>query len=425
MNTGIPLLDKVLEIFPWCKSEELKKMEKLYSFDVRQLLAELILLPILGFKSICDMAESLGRSKDQYYEVLKNSEIDWKVFFQEITLNLFLTMLELYENSDDPSFKSRWRLRLILDDTLMRRWSLHLANTFNIWNHVDKHYMYAQKPVFLIVVVGDEKLMFPLMFDFVLSKECRNRLTHIEIAIDMLQQLRDAAVDADFSLRGVRLTCDSGYTNKDIFWTAVNMGIEMYGSLSSPWKFFLEDGSQISIADLKKGEIPAPMRQTGRMNREYYRLHLYHPDLGNVVVVVVPYKETGTCKIKYWAYLCSKSQVDSVTICREHHIRWKIEGMFREFKKSLGGRFYQGISEIAQNAWFALTSLRFLFLRFVYKIAARFSSLRWHIPMRKFGFARFTRYLRDNFVLVSKIFQLKRLHYCIVKELKGQAVLTS
>lgn len=423
MNTGIPLIDKVLEIFPWDKCKELEKIEKLYYPDIRQILIELILLPILAFESINDMAASIGRSKDKYYEILKHPEIDWKAVFQEITLNLFLAFLYLYANSTDPSFKSRWRIRLILDDTLMRRWSLLIANAFNFWNHVDNHYMYGQKPVFFIAVVGEDKFVFPLMFEFVLSAACQNRLTHVEIANEMLNQLNAVAIAAGLSLQGVRLTGDSGYTNKKIFHTAVEMGVEFYGSLSSSWKFTLDDGTPVSIGDLKKGNIPARMRQSGRMGREYYRLYLNHPDLGRVIVIVVPYHEVGTDKTKYWAYLCSKTDVDCLRVSKEHHLRWKIEGMFRAFKKNLGVCFYQGISETGQTAWFALTGLRFIFLRFAFKIAARCPSLRWHIPMPKFGFARLTRYIRDNFVLVSKRFRIKCLHYRVVKERKGQLVL--
>lgn len=423
MNTGIPLFDRVLEIFPWGKCKEIEKIEKSVSPDVRQLLIELMLLPILGFQSINDMANSIGRSKDKYYELLKNPGIDWKALFEEITLNLFLTFLEFCKSSQDPSFKSRWQIRLILDDTLMRRWSVLVANTFNFWNHVDDHYMYAQKPVFLIVVIGENKLTFPLMFDFVLSKACENRLTHVEIAQEMLEQLNALAIDRGLSLEGVRLTCDSGYTNKRLYRLVVAMGMTFYGSLSSGWNFTLFDGTTISIGELKNGEIPAQSRQSGRMNREYYRLYLRHPDLGNVLVVVVPYIEAGTLKTKYWAYLCSDTNVDCPRVSKEHHLRWKIEAMFRLFKKNLGACFYQGISEIGQNAWFALTGLRFLFIKLVFKIAARFPSLRWHVSMAKFGFARLFRYIRDNFVIVSKIFKINHLHYYIVTKGKKELLL--
>jgi len=408
---------------PWNKSKELEKLENIYGIEGKEQFLELLLIPFVGFESVNDLAKSTGRNKDKYYKILRNESINWKQLLQDITLYLFLVMLEKYQKSKNESAKSRWRPRIIFDDTLIRHWSLLMANVFNRWNYVDKHYMYAQKIVFMIVVIGDNKLSFPLMFDFVSSKQCDGYKSNVEISLDMLTLLNDVVKNHDLSLKGVRITCDSGFTNHEIFHLSIEFGLEFYGSLQPQWIFSLANGTSISIKNLKDGSIPVRARTSNKMTREYYRLLAFHPKLGNVVLCIVPYTQPGKDQPCYWVYLCSNVDIDSVTIYKEHQIRWSIERMFKAFKQSLGVYFYQGLSSSAHDAWLALTSLRFLFFRVTLNVSARFPSLRWNIPLSKFGFAALFRYIRDNFVLDSKLRKIKRLHYSIVKEQSNSFVL--
>jgi len=69
MNTGIPIIDSVLEIFPWDNSEEYKKITKIYGIEIQQTINELMLMPLLGFESVNDLAKSLNRDKDECVQV--------------------------------------------------------------------------------------------------------------------------------------------------------------------------------------------------------------------------------------------------------------------------------------------------------------------------------------------------------------------
>jgi hypothetical protein len=422
---GIPIIDKVLKILPWDKSKELKKVEKIYGIEGKEQFLELLLIPFVGLESINDLAESTGQNKDKYYKMLRNEKINWKALLQEITLHLFLVLLEKYQKSKSESTKSRWRPRIIFDDTLIRHWSLSMANVFNRWNYVDKHYMYAQKLVFMVVVIGDNKLSFPLMFDFISSKKCEDYKSNVEISLDMLRSLHNIVKSHHLCLDGVRITCDSGFTNHEIFNLSVELGLQFYGSLQSKWIFTLSDGTSISVRDLKNGSIPTRARVSPKMKREYYRLLASHPKLGNIVLCIVPYYQPGKTEPLYWVYCCSYVDIDCVTIYKEHQIRWAIERMFKNLKQYLGIFSYQGLSSSAHDAWLTLTALRFLFFQVTLKVAARFPSLRSNIPLSKFGFAALFRYIRDHFVLDSKLRKIKRLHYSIVKELPDSFVLVS
>lgn len=412
METGIPLLDRVIEIFPWDKSEEYKKLEQRYGPGIQDILVELILLPVLYFESINDLSESAGRNKNAYYDLLKDPKVNWLLLLQEITWYLFLSLLQIYQSSTDKSFRSRWRIRILVDDTLIRRWSLKMAGVYNIWNSIDKHFMYAQKVVFLAISVGDGKFVFPLVYAFTKPKTAINRAKPVDIVIEILCALHQAAQEQNLTFEGLRLVGDSGYTNKDIVAIARLLGLEFYGSLQAQWKFTLQDGTVIRVGDLKNGHIPARARYCSYFGHKYYRLIAFHPELGKVALCIKPYTEAGTHKLKYWVYVSTNLYVSSVLIDREHTIRWKIEQMFKTFKHTLGIRFYQGIGNIGQSAWFALTCLRFIFVQFSLKLSSRFPSLRWNIRKKKFGFSTMRRYIRNNYILDSKLLKLKRLHYC-------------
>ncbi|NUM36360.1 MAG: hypothetical protein HUU50_17610 [Candidatus Brocadiae bacterium] len=49
MNTGIPIIDSVLEIFPWNNSEEYKKIIKIYSRKNQQVNDNAIIIRLQVF----------------------------------------------------------------------------------------------------------------------------------------------------------------------------------------------------------------------------------------------------------------------------------------------------------------------------------------------------------------------------------------
>jgi len=408
-------MDSVLKMFPWDKSKEYQNLVERYGEGIRSVLEELLLLPLLHFDSVNDLSESIGKDKNQYYDLLKDPKINWIKLLQEITWYLFICILRVYQNSESKSFHSRWRIRILLDDTLIRRWSLKMAGVYNLYNHIDKHYMYAQKVVFLAVSIGDGKFVFPLVYAFTEPKTHPIHQKHTQIAVDILSALYEFTKEQGLTFQGLRLVGDSGYTSKVIVSAAKTMGLEFYGSLTASWTLILQDGSTIGVKSLKNGRIPAQARKNSYFEKEYYRLIAYHPDLGVVALSITPYIEAGTHETKYWAYVCSNPDIACHLIIREHTIRWKIEQMFKTFKHNIGIRFYQGISISGQHAWFALTCLRFIFVQFAFKISSRHPSLRWNISHKKFGLAAMMRYIRNHYRLSFNSKRDKRLHYSLLR----------
>jgi len=411
---GIPLLDNVLKIFPWHNSKEYIKLQFRYGVELQAILQDLVLLPLLKFDSINDMSQAIGNNKNKYYQLLQDPHINWSLLFQEISFALFLSILKIYQNSTDPSFQSRWRIRIIVDDTLIRRWSSKIARVYNAYNHVDKYYMQAQKMVMLAISVGDGKFVFPLFYQIQLPTSHAQHMTDETQVLNILDALYMEMRQNELSFRGVRFVCDSAYATKDILCTARLFGLEYYGSLVWSWRFELEDGTTILVRDLKHGHIPAPLRQSSYFPLGYYRLRAFHPDLGHVVLLITPYIEYGSNLTRYWVYITSNLSVNSITIRHEHTIRWSIEQMFKTFKHTLGIRFYHSINDCGQQGWFALTCLRFLFVQFSIKLASRFSTLRWGLPAKKFSLTKMIRYIRDHYCLDSKLNRITHLHYVLV-----------
>ncbi len=77
MNIGIPIIDSVLEIFPWDNSEEYKKIIKMYGIEIQERINELMLMPLLGFESVNDLAKSLKRDKNEYYILSRDQPYDF------------------------------------------------------------------------------------------------------------------------------------------------------------------------------------------------------------------------------------------------------------------------------------------------------------------------------------------------------------
>lgn len=411
-SVGIPIIDSVLKMFPWDKVEEYEKLEERYGTEVKEVLAELILFPLLGFESINDLAQSTGRDKNEYYDLVKDHKVNWLLLLQEFTWYFFLKILQVYQHSKSPSFRSRWRIHIMVDDTLIRRWNNKMYGSFHLWNYVDKHWMYGQKLILLAVAIGKDKLVFPLFCAISDSRCFAIRRTSTEKVIEALKLLHQAAKEEGLSFKGVRLVGDSGYTNEDIKKLAEELELQYFGTAKAKWDFTLDDGTKLKCGDLQHGAIPEKIRQSARIGRFYYRLIATHATLGRVALCIFPCGKKATAKkIRFWVYLSTDLDADCITIFREHKIRWKIEQMFKTFKHALGLRFYQGIGSPGQNAWFALTCLRFLFVQVAFKLASRFPSLRWHLPKRFFGVSRFMRYIRDHYKLDSKSISAKRLHY--------------
>ncbi len=369
MKTGIPLLDSVIEMFPWDKSEEYEKIAERYGPEIKDILAELVLLPLLHFDSINDLSHAIGNDKNRYYDLLKDSRINWINFMHEVTLYLFLTMLQDYQRHTDPSFRSRWRPHLIVDDTLIRRWNRRMARCDKVYNYVDKHYMYGQKLIFLVVSFGD-KLIFPVLCEISAPAAYAVRRTSTQKVVEAITNLYLAAMDEGLSFSGVRLVGDAGYTCQELAQVATTCGLEYYGTAKAKWNFTLADGATIKCHDLHTGQIPVPQRQGARIG-QYFRLYATHETLGPVVLFIFPCQEQHTDHVKYWVHLSTTLTAACNVIHLEHRARWAIEWMFRLFKQTLGLRFFQGIAYSGQTAWFVLTSFRFIFLRLAFRRTKR------------------------------------------------------
>ncbi len=362
MNIGIPIIDSVLEIFPWDNSEEYKKITKIYGIKIQQTINELMLMPLLGFESVNDLAKSLNRDKDEYYNLLKNSKIDWMKLQQEFSLEFFMSLLRQYQNHKDPSYRSRWRMSLILDDTMIKRWNIKMAGSFKTYNYMEKRYIKGQTIVFLAVAI-EKKFIFPLLCAFVDSKDYAVKQTRHQKVEKTLKKLYQYILDEGLSFDGLRLCGDSSYTNETIANLAKELKLEFVGTAKGKYDFTLDDGSEIKCSELQHGNIPSEPRQSSKIDIPYYRLFAHHSTLGRVVLCIYPCtkKTEENQKIKYWVYLSTSTNLDCISIYRQQKLRWKIEAMFRNFKQYLGIQCYHGIGIYGQQAWLALSCIRFIF----------------------------------------------------------------
>lgn len=407
---GIPLLDSVLEILPWNKVSEYGKIIDLYGEEKAEILRDLILFPLLGFNSISDLSESTPYGKDQLYMIYNDKRIDWIHFLEEFTMQLFMSMLKLFKHGK-PWYQSRYRIRLINDDTLLERWSLKMTNTMNLYDHSKKRYTYAQNVMTLMVTFGDDKFGFPLMVRLMTPKDSENHLTKGETFIHLLDLLDENVKEHNLSLQGLRLSVDSAYTTKKIVEKARSLGIDLFGSLGCGNVLYLKDGTYLQVKDLHQGNIPLHFRQDRRTGQAYARLVVNSPSLGKISIAVFPYTDVATGDTKFWTSICSNPDVDSVTIIREIKCRWRVEEQYRDLKQNLGVSSYHGKSLHSTNAHLALSALRYLISKIALRLARRFSSLA--SGLKQFTVGAIVRLVR-KYTIHPKCLSIKRLHYVLI-----------
>ena len=447
---NIPLLDIILENLPWNKSKEYEKLEGKYGVEVKKTIWDLIVYPLLKIESIPDLAYSVNRNKNDYYDLMKDQSVDWLKLLQEITYAIFLSILIVYHNNTDESWRSRHRIRLITDDTILRRFSKYIAESHKVYNSIDHYFCNGQKMLVLAVSIGEDHLMFPILSSIQhTGNNGETSVATIAQAIDTLCESvkRDglSMEIEDLSMEGVRLVGDSAFSCGEIAKVSRKHGLQFYGTARASWVFTLPDGTKITCGELKRGEIPKGMnkRYSSELGTYYYRCTVSHETLGDIALAIIqlPQKEGSgkasknkkkkggkkkrgkknnkktvkkTKPMRFYVHFSTDLNVRCAVMVREHRLRVAIELMFKYMKHVLAIKSCQCVSGVAQNAWIALTALRFLLARLMVQFTKRYPSLRGDLSNSQCSLRYILRYFRNNYHLSATSLEIKHLHYDFV-----------
>jgi hypothetical protein len=373
-------ITQALEAIPWDASPILAHMRQHYGEAFMQRLRDMILLPLLGYRSIRDAEEDLPYGRDGLYEWMKLEGCDWFDLIEEVTFALFFYWLE-YGHRHDPSTLSRNRVRMIFDHTLIQKWGRTIADIANLYDHVSGSYQWSHKLVVCLVTVGEGRARFPLAVRL-WSKTAVAHQTHSELGAEICDKVHHAARERGVSLASVRVLGDKDYCTKAMRDAMHRAGMVLWSSPQPTHKFTWQ-GHTITKADLESHTFDMPWRQSSQLRGKqallegrYARFVVEHGDLGTCVLAVEEYVEVESHKLKRRVYLCTDPRADAVRVIREaKNMRWPIEPHFRQSKQTGSYGCYQGTQRRTLEAHYACAVLGSILLEELLRLSRRRPSL--------------------------------------------------
>ena len=340
-----------LEILGFSKIQQRYNKSKKSGIPFNQLLSVLLVLPIIGIKSIYSLSKESNAinicGKDSYYRLLSNQFINWR--------SILLSFVKEYLIKDKAFSTPINPVKcLIFDDTDIMKTGNTIEGISKIFNHVSKMYYFGFK--LLVAGYWNGSVFIPVDFSFHReNKKKQYGLSHkqrkkqkqtprdrktkafkrfqelnmkkSDMLIKMFSRVCKRKIPVDYIL------IDSWFTSISLInkIKTINKDTDIIGMYKYNSKLSVEE-KEISIKELKnKSRKP----QRCRKYNSYY--HKYVTKINGVKLVVFLSKRGKNGK---WHTLVSTDTSLSFTkIIEIYSIRWSIEVFFKEAKQlfNLGG----------------------------------------------------------------------------------------
>lgn len=277
-----------------------------------------------------------GRRRDGLYRALKAQPVQTLDVLSRVSLVLFVGALLRYQEATRPDQRTRRRVRLVLDDTLLpHSWASQQEGLQLLWDVVIKAYRLAHQLVVVSVVVGDGTEAFPLLLHLVAATPGATKVTQ---AVQALYALDERLERWGLSLDGLDLVTDHWYLKPAVVETAQQVGLVLTTTLARNECVQLADGTAISLDRLLYQLVrQAPHHDPRLDDRGYYwRVAITHKLLGPALLIV---RRRAVHQGKYFTYdflVTTNRTAKAITVIRLLQHRWTIDVFFRESKQQLG-----------------------------------------------------------------------------------------
>lgn len=295
------------------------------------------LLQPLVSDTLHELEQLTGCRLDRLYRALKAAPLQTLDVLSRVSLVLFVGALLRYQEATRPDQRTRWRVRLVLDDTLLlHSWASQQAGLKLLWDVGAKAYRLAHQFVVFSVVIGDEHHAFPLLLYLV--DPIPPGATKVTQAVQALYPLQEDLDRWGLSLDGLDLVADHWYLKPAVVEAAQQLGLIFTTKLASNERVQLADGTALSLNQLLYQLVRHAPHHDPRLDTrgDYWRVPITHPLLGPVLLIV---RRRAIRQGQYYTYdflVTTARTAKAITVIRLLQRRWTIDVFFRESKQQLG-----------------------------------------------------------------------------------------
>jgi hypothetical protein len=367
---------KIKKKFSWCKKE---------GFTFEDLIATLLILPLIGINSIHKLSSNKDRElsqcgKDSYYRILANQKINWRLFLAQFVKQYLLKD----KHFTPPVDTTRC---LIFDDTDLCKTGKTIEGISKIYNHVSKNFYLGFK--LLVAGYWNGSVFIPV--DFSLHRESKtskfkygltakqrkaqkkNPRGSETVAAKRYKELNKKKTDLLVQMfsRVVKRKIPVDYILMDTWFTSIGLLKKLRSICSSThvigmykYNSKIEVKSEIkTISQLKKQQI-----KPKRCRKFNYYYHHYVSEIDGLKVTVFISKRGNNGK---WHTLISTdTKISFVKAIEVYGIRWSIEVFFKEAKQLFGLGKCQSTNFDVQIAQITITMTQYLLTSIRYRMEA-------------------------------------------------------
>ncbi len=344
-------------------------------------LLALLLQPLVSahFK---DAEEKIHHRMDRLRAACHKNATKIMRLLMKLSLLLLVDFLLRYQEAQTPSQKTRSRLVLCGDDSLLvHAEESNQVDVVNLWSTLYKTYRKAHDLVLLGVTVGAKRgsFFFPLWVELWHQPGMRNQTRPQRMAA-ALYRLKEALVDYGLSLEGIDFAADNGYLSPVVAKAVKACNLVMTTKLRSNQEVTLLSGEKMSLTQIREQMKTQPIRHDPRAGKQayYWRTEAIHPYLG-VGTLVIQRRKLRSGGFQYHSHFSQHKDAKAITVLQISARRWPVEVFFRESKQqfSLGHLSYRKWSSLRGHV--AIRGL----LYFIFALVRR--KLKWKRSKKTIG----------------------------------------
>ena len=317
--------------------------------SVEELLEKYLLSAVLEIRSIHGLKDVVLSDQEVrgVYELLSGGpgqDQDLGEVVQAVSLEQFFAALARYTQGD-ACFRSRHRIYLIFDDTLLRKTGKQMAHIHHLFDTCHRCYVLGYHSVVLYVVIGPKASEeFVLQHDVPLYPQPRPKgyqspTDKYGLAIGFLKWLHQRTTERHLDLCDAIVLFDRWYLGSRMTQACAALGMTWVAQSKSTFVYYVQGerftASELIECVLRNGKLK--VCDLGRSRYTYYTVVARSPTFGRVRLVVW-YREhsqakTETRKCKLLVCNNITTRFNAIKTIRAYRVRWRVEVMFRTAKQ--------------------------------------------------------------------------------------------
>ena len=326
---------------------EISEKAQTLGIDPSQLLA-LMMLPLTS-EHFSDAEARVGQRLDSLRQALRANSVGLMRLLSQVSLSWFLECLARYRASATPCQKTRTRLVLCGDDSLLvHAEESHQRGVTTLFSTLYKRCRKAHDLVLLGVTVGAKRgsFFFPLWVELWHQPGQRTQTRPQRMAA-ALARLDGLVRQAGHTLEGIDFAAHSAYRSPVVEKAVDAAGLVMTTQLKSNRNVTLLTGEDITPRELLQRCIQTePIRHDTRAGNQayYWTKQVFHPSAGKGTLVIQR-RLLRSGRFMYHYHFSQHQQAKAITILQIAKRRWPVEVFFRDTKQHLG------LGHLAYRRW--------------------------------------------------------------------------